>query len=304
MMRLNESSIATVFAPKVAGAWNLHSLTVDHQLDFFALFSSAASVLGSPGQANYAAANAFIDGLAHHRRSRGQVALSINWGPWTEVGLAAAQENRGQRLAAMGMEGIAPREGAAMFGRLLSAGTPQISVMSFRLRLWRQLSPASAGVPFYGELMDDSGSEEQKRGSSKIRADLLSSEITKRRTMLEEHLSQQIAQVLRTSLTRINRDTPFNTLGMDSLTGLELRNRLESSLGVSLQATLVWSHPTIAQLVPHLADKMEVALEDEQAVAAVVSPPEDETPIDDLTEQDASALLAEKLAALDDEYLS
>jgi len=122
--------------------------------------------------------------------------------------------------------------------------------------------------------------------------------------MLEEHLSQQIAQVLRTSLTRINRDTPFNTLGMDSLTGLELRNRLESSLGVSLQATLVWSHPTIAQLVPHLADKMEVALEDEQAVAAVVSPPEDETPIDDLTEQDASALLAEKLAALDDEYLS
>jgi NAD(P)-dependent dehydrogenase (short-subunit alcohol dehydrogenase family)/acyl carrier protein len=309
VMRLTEGNFKAVFAPKAAGAWNLHSLTADQddlELDFFVLFSSAASLLGSPGQANYAAANAFIDALAHHRRSRGKTAVSINWGPWAEVGLAAAQENRGQRLAAMGIDSIPPRQGAAMFGRLLSGAAPQVAVMPFRLRVWRQLSPAAAGVPFFAELLAESTAQQSSRGASKVRTALMSAEVSKRRTMLEEHLADQIAQVLRTSADRFNRDTPFNTLGMDSLMGLELRNRLESSLGVSLQATLVWSHPTIAQLVPHLAEKIEVPLQEESGLSAVETEvvTEAEAPLDDLNEQDASALLAERLAALDDEYLS
>ena len=89
LLNLDAESFRRVLAPKVLGAWNLHTLTADLPLDFFVVFSSVASVLGSPGQANYAAANAFLDGLAHDRRSQGLPCLSINWGPWAEVGMAA-----------------------------------------------------------------------------------------------------------------------------------------------------------------------------------------------------------------------
>jgi len=182
-----------------------------------------------------------------------------------------------------------------------------MAVMPFRLRHWRQLSPATAALPLFEELLQDAGAEEESRqASAKMRAALASAEPGMRRALLEEHLTEQIAQVLRTSSTRISRDTPFNTLGMDSLMGLELRNRLESSLGVSLQATLVWSHPTIAALVPHLAAKAGVPLEDfSPAAARMVDAQEieaDGLSDDELSDVDASALLTEKLAALDQEY--
>jgi myxalamid-type polyketide synthase MxaE and MxaD len=171
------------------------------------------------------------------------------------------------------------------------------------LRHWRQLAPAAAGLPFFAELLLDQGAENQARhASAKLRAALEAAEPGMRRAMLEEHLSQQIAQVLRTSASRITPDTPFNTLGMDSLMGLELRNRLESSLGVSLPATMVWSHPTIAALVPHLAAKVGVSLED--FPVAPSQPAEEAATVDELSDGDAAALLTAKLAALDDEYLS
>jgi acyl transferase domain-containing protein len=262
LMRLTRASMATVFAPKVTGAWNLHLLTQESRLDFFVMFSSVASLLGSPGQANYAAANTFLDALAHYRRALGQPGLSINWGPWAEVGLAASQENRGQRLAAMGITSISPRHGTAALGRLLQRDITQVAVMPFRLRHWRQLSPAAAGLPVFAELVEDAVDVEQERQSTpKLRAKLMAADAALRHSMLQEYLAEQIAQVLRTPTTRVTPDTPFNTLGMDSLMGLELRNRLESDLGVNLPATLVWSHPTIAALVPHLATKMEVSLE-------------------------------------------
>jgi acyl carrier protein len=171
------------------------------------------------------------------------------------------------------------------------------------------MAPAAAGMPLFAELIADAGVQERSRKESKLRSSLTAAEPSMRRSLLEEHLCEQIAQVLRTPTMRITRDTPFNTLGMDSLMGLELRNRLESSLGVSLQATLVWSHPTVATLAPHLAAKLDLSLADERSGAAPVptavedEPAIAETP-DELSETDASALLAERLAALDDEYLS
>jgi acyl carrier protein len=200
----------------------------------------------------------------------------------------------------MGIAGIPPSQGAAAFGRLLADRAAQVAVMAFRLRLWRQLAPAAAALPLFAELVEDTGAREKHAAAAaKMRASLQAAEPGKRRALLEDHLTEQISQVLRTPATRITRDTPFNTLGMDSLMGLELRNRLESSLGLSLQATMVWSHPTIASLVPHVAAKVGVALEDDEA-----SPPPDDSPIDELSELDAATLLAEKLASLDDEYRS
>src|SRR5258708_11587520 len=89
LLNLDRERLAAVMAPKVEGAWNLHALTLNRPLDFFVLFSSVASALGSPGQGSYAAANAFLDALSQHRRTLGLPSLTINWGPWAAVGMAA-----------------------------------------------------------------------------------------------------------------------------------------------------------------------------------------------------------------------
>jgi NAD(P)-dependent dehydrogenase (short-subunit alcohol dehydrogenase family) len=114
-----------VMTPKVDGAWNLHGLTQDDELDFFMLFSSGASVLGSPGQANYVAANEFLDALAHYRRAAGLPATSINWGAWAEVGLAA-REDRARHLSNQGLVAFTPEQGARLLGWILEHNPVQV----------------------------------------------------------------------------------------------------------------------------------------------------------------------------------
>ena len=123
LMNLDAESFRRVLAPKVLGAWNLHTLTADLPLDFFVVFSSVASVLGSPGQANYAAANAFLDGLAHERRAQGLPCLSVNWGPWAEVGMAA-RASSGRSPASRVMHPLAPAQALAALNRLFEKNAP------------------------------------------------------------------------------------------------------------------------------------------------------------------------------------
>ena len=118
LLRQDWQRFLTVMNAKVIGSWILHTLTKKNSLDFFVMFSSAASLLGSAGQANHAAANAFVDGLAHYRKSKGLPALSINWGPWAEVG-AAARHDQSDRITKGGRLVIAPKDGLEIFGRLL-----------------------------------------------------------------------------------------------------------------------------------------------------------------------------------------
>ncbi len=121
-----------VMAAKVHGAWNLHELTRDLSppLDLFVLFSSAAAILGSPGQGNYASANAFLDALAHHRRGLGLPALSVNWGSWDEVGMAARlKESEGQRWSAAGIGWIGVDQGLATLERLILEDRVQAAVL-------------------------------------------------------------------------------------------------------------------------------------------------------------------------------
>ncbi len=124
---LEPEKVALTLRPKVMGTWLLHELSLGLPLDFFVLFSSIASVWGSPRQADYAAANAFLDAMAHFRRAAGLPAICINWGPWADVGMAA-QEGRAQTLTSLGLKSLAPASAVAAFHRLLDADAIQATV--------------------------------------------------------------------------------------------------------------------------------------------------------------------------------
>ncbi|MBI1357399.1 MAG: SDR family NAD(P)-dependent oxidoreductase [Acidobacteria bacterium] len=252
----------TALAPKVAGAWNLHRLTLDRELDFFVLFSSLASLMGSPGQGNYAAGNAFLDGLAHARRALGLPGLSINWGPWSEVGQAAAQDNRGQRLALRGVESLSPELGLEAFELLLGSDLTQVGVMSFNLRQWREFYPAAAEAPLLAELREQEQELQAGRPVGLMRKTLEAARPEERRALLLAYLQEQFGQVMRISGATLDPAVPLGNLGLDSLMGLEIRNRLEAGLDLRLSATMAWTYPTLAALSEHLTDRLGLTLEE------------------------------------------
>ncbi|AGC45619.1 polyketide synthase [Myxococcus stipitatus DSM 14675] len=265
-----EERFRRVMAPKVLGAWHLHELTRDVPLDFFVLYSSAASFFGAPGQGNYAAANAFMDTLALQRRARGLPALSINWGAFSEVGLAAAQDNRGARLAQRGAGSLTPAEGNTILGRLLDGAATGMGVMPLDLRRWTELSPQARSSPWWSELIPaGSGAALGARDEALLDA-LRKATPEEGRARIEQLVREQMARVLRLDSSRIDREAPLQSFGLDSLMGLELRNRLEAALGVPLPASLMWKHPTLAALGEHLTGEvMDRTLAEQLAQASL-----------------------------------
>ncbi|XXX73393.1 SDR family NAD(P)-dependent oxidoreductase [Sorangium sp. So ce134] len=257
VLKISQASFDRVMAPKVAGAWNLHAQTLHKQLSFFVLYSSAASLLGTPGLGSYAAANAFLDALAHHRRGLGLAALSINWGPFSEVGLAVAQELRGERLSHRGVKSLSPAQGLEVLGRLLSGKQTQVGVLDLNLRQWLEFYPSAARSPLFAELL-----KEQRRSAadapkaSQLRQALEREDPERRRALLEQHLCEQLGRVLHLPPSRIERLAGFSSLGMDSVTSLELRNQLELDLGLRLSATLLFTYSSLSALAEHLLDRM------------------------------------------------
>ena len=146
LVQLDAAAFDTVLRPKMAGGWLLHRLLRDDPLDFFVLFSSAGSMLGQPGQGNYAAANAFLDALAHHRQAQGQPALSINWGAWAGQGFADSVGGKrlAARLALLGISSIAPEQALELLGRLLGRSAPQVVAVPVDWKQYREFYPAGS----------------------------------------------------------------------------------------------------------------------------------------------------------------
>ena len=241
-----------MLAPKVAGAWNLHQLTQALSLDFFVLYSSVASLLGSPGQGNYAAANAYLDALAHHRRSRGQPGLSINWGAWSEVGAAARQGVLAQ-AADRGLGVIDPAAGLAALERVIGLGQAQVAVLPAD---WPRLAQQSGKTPaFLNRLVRPRKSRE---AAELLPARMQAAAPAERPELLVEHVQRQVARVLgRDAGPLPDRRSGFFELGMDSLMAVELRSLLQADLGeLSLSASAVFDHPTAEALAAHLAEKL------------------------------------------------
>ena len=303
-LALRPAHFTAVFAPKARGAWNLHTLTADRPLDFFVLYSSFAAALGSPGQANYAAANAFLDALAAHRDHLGLPALSVQWGPFSEVGLAAADTLRGSRLADRGVASLTPADGLAALARLLGDPRPVTAVARFDLQRWLEFYPSVAGAPFFAALAAAAPSTAPDHAAAALRDALAAASPSERTTLLEHHLREQAGRVLRQDPAKIDRHASFHSLGLDSLMSLELRNRLEQSLGVKLPATVLFAHPDPTALATHLL--ITLGLHPAATTPAPVAPlPEAEadpttTAVAALTDAEADAALAAELAALED----
>ncbi|MCC6172910.1 MAG: SDR family NAD(P)-dependent oxidoreductase [Gammaproteobacteria bacterium] len=269
---------ARAFAPKLDGAWNLHRCLQARPDAVLVLFSSVAALLGLPGQANYAAANAGLDALAHWRTVHGQPTLSIDWGPWADIGLAARSERRGARLESNGLGSMPPTAALDAFGRALAIGAAQLAVMTLDVEAYVGAYPPAARSALLQDLRatgtaparaaPDQGLRERLRDATPGRP---------RMDLLREFVKEQVGRVLRQPAARITVDKPFRTLGLDSLMGLELRNRLESGTQLTLPATLVWNYPTVAVLAEELASRLDLPSGGEAAsaggsAAAAVAP--------------------------------
>jgi acyl transferase domain-containing protein/acyl-CoA synthetase (AMP-forming)/AMP-acid ligase II/acyl carrier protein len=295
LLSLDRDRFDTVAAPKAHAAWHLHESTVDTPLDFFVLYSSAAALLGSAGQGNYAAANAFLDALALHRRANGLPALTVNWGPWTEVGLAA-RPDRGGALAAKGIRGITPDEGAAALDRLLRTPTAQACVLPLDVDALR----ADAGL--LPTLLTHLAGPVAEAVDSGFRQQVLAVEPGRRRVaMFVEQCTRTAAQVLKLDQDKIDPAAPLSAMGFDSLLSLELRKRLEATFQVSLPATLTWRFPTIDVLVPYLAECMEIALTAPKPETPPESTPDEiDLELDGLSDDELEALLLAKTEQIDE----
>jgi acyl transferase domain-containing protein len=280
LMRQDWSRFWRVMAAKVNGAWNLHALTLNEPLDFFVLYSSVAGLLGSSGQANHAAANAFMDALAHERCARGWPALSINWGVWSEIG-SAAERGAVERVGRQGVATISPGQGLAVLEQLLRHNGAQVAVLPVDwpqyLRQFRNaplwLSEAAGGARGTSPA-PVAASARQQAGTLRQRLDGVPQ--NRRAAVVEAHVVREVASVIGLDPSRtIDPELPLNEIGLDSLMAVELRNRLGATLGVKRQlpATLVFDYPSIAAIASYLlSDVLELAARDREPVPQKTDP--------------------------------
>ena len=302
LLRQTVERFKKVMAPKVAGAWNLHLASQHLALDFFICFSSIASLLGSPGQANYAAANAVMDALAHYRHRQGLPALSINWGPFAEKGMAAKISER--TMPESGITPMTPAMGWLAFKSLLGAAR-QLAVVPIE---WSKFTNKSQIPPFFAEFVTDK--QEGAILAHALRVQLKEAPASERQALLMAHLKEQVSQVL--GIEQVHPSQGFFDMGMDSLLALELTTRLQISLGEALSSNLLFNYPNIESLVNYLSQELPFLKERSASAADMetgpqrkVAPPawDEELIVErvsNLSDEDIAALIAAEFEEIRD----
>jgi acyl carrier protein len=262
-----------VLRPKVDAAWHLHELTRDRDLSAFVLFSSASGVLGNPGQANYAAANAFLDALAEHRAGLGLPATSLAWGLWAQVGDGAGGmsgdlgADGAGRMSRAGVGALSPVQGLTLFDTAVRGGRP--AVVPIRLDLAAIGAQAATAGPGAGVAAMLRGlvrvpvrraADHRAEGSANLRDTLAALPAADRAAAVVEFVRTVAAGVLgHPTADAVEAGRAFKELGFDSLTAVQMRNQLNAATGLRLPATLVFDYPNPDALAAHLATELGLA---------------------------------------------
>ena len=255
-----------VFGPKVDGTLNLYFATRRQPLDFFILYSSAAAILGNPGQANYAAANSFMDSFAWYLRSTGLPGMSINWGGWSQIGVAAGYEHGAAARKDASLGFIPPEQGVQVIARQFASAHTQFALIP----LHRKTSSGQDNMPYLAQLMSDvlhderqpapasvavPGASHGQVNHSGVLASFAGVGGGARHALVKQYVTKTIAGLLNLSTALDDRASLFD-LGLDSLLSIDLRLHLEKNLDCSLSSTLLHDYPTIDALTNFLLDNV------------------------------------------------
>ncbi len=257
LLRMSPERFRRVLRPKVAGSWLLHRL-LGTQLDFFVLFSSVGSVIASPGQGNYAAGNAFLDGLAHYRRGMGIPGLSIGWGPWS-VGMVQELELE-QVYARRGIELITPEAGTQILGRVLSQPPAHLTAITADWARARETSPLGTLPAMFSGLgqpdqAGDGPSPENDTGV--LLAALRQAQPADRAQLIVAHLEAVMAHVLQLDPGTFSDDEPLTSLGMDSMMAIEVKHRVEAATGVDVSVLELLQGVSITALAGRIVASLQ-----------------------------------------------
>ncbi|MFD7932913.1 KR domain-containing protein, partial [Streptomyces sp. NPDC059742] len=269
---LTPERVATVLRPKVDAAWNLHELTRDLDLSAFVLFSGAAAAFGAAGQANYAAANAFLEALAEQRRSEGLAATALAWGLWAPQagsggGMAAGLDDANlRRIARDGVDGLAADEGLALFDTAMAVDSAVLLPIRLDLAVLRAQAVSAGSTPALLRALvrvPVRRTVERRDGradaGSPLVARLLALPVAEHEGVLLDLVCGRVAAVLgHTGAEAVDAERAFRDLGFDSLTAVELRNVLKTETGLRLPPTLIFDYPTPAALARHLLSELAV----------------------------------------------
>jgi NADPH:quinone reductase-like Zn-dependent oxidoreductase len=296
LLKQRWSRFRKVFTPKVDGTQNLHELTATDSLDFFVLFSSLASLIGSAGQANHAAANAFLDAFAAARRAAGRPAVSVNWGPWSQTG-AAVRHGVIERGAARGLFAISPDEGFAALDVILASGATQVGVANID---WTAFLGDQQPTPRFFDLLHTHAVEERDKVRDDGAAEVGWLErvgglpAARQRTEVLRFVRTEVGRLLGLGAGDVETDRPLSEMGLDSLLAVEIRNVLGKVFGLSLPATLTFDHPSIDALTAYLWVQ-KFARSDIQRTPESRTPADAVAGIEDLSDDDVDRLIAARL---------
>ncbi len=244
LQQLEAARLQAVMHPKVAGCWNLHLQTKNDQLDYFVLYSSISSLIGNPGQGNYAAANAFLDAFSHYRHARKLPALTINWGAIADVGVVARQDSVAAHLQSSGITAQSTKVMLQVLEYLLQQPNAQYAVMDVDWhRLCNTLPTLKEGSKFAALKTDQMAS-----GDTPLTHELLAMDAEMQLQTLISFIGERVAYTLKMDVSKVDADAKLTALGVDSLMAMELQHQMEQKLSCKIPTMELMKGPSIKEL--------------------------------------------------------